>query len=431
MPSMLVRCLHCDDRRSNIVTDERKTGIHASGDFRVERFVVECGRMCGVEPCCGERLGNVEVPVLVVVDPSPELPVGLERCVVAIGRTQRLHDSKHVVRLGDRRVVVAIGSRIVLLQKTDGLPRDIEVTLWLHYVDDPTGRHPAPRSNGVYPEINMHRVTVACPHVRNRMKAIQIGETGGPDVMTWTEVDAPIAGPGQVVVDVLASGVNFIDTYHRTGLYPVPMPSLLGLEGAGTVSALGEGVDTVAVGDLVAWSMGFGSYAEQVAINAESVVPVPDGVSAEVAAATMLQGMTAHYLVTDTHPLAAGEKCLIHAGAGGVGLILIQMAKSIGAEVFTTVGTEEKEALALAAGADHVIRYRDVDFGDAIEAIAGPRPLAVVYDGVGQSVFRRSLDLLAPRGMMATFGNASGAVEPISPLELAPSLFLTRPSLGE
>jgi len=268
------------------------------------------------------------------------------------------------------------------------------------------------------------------------MKAIQITETGGPEVMAWADVADPIAGPGQVVVDVQASGVNFIDTYHRTGLYPLPMPSTLGLEGAGIITAIGEGVDRsdndpVAIGDLVAWSMGFGSYAERVAISADSVVPVPDGVSAEVAAATMLQGMTAHYLVTDTHPLAAGEKCLIHAGAGGVGLILIQLAKSIGAEVFTTVGTEEKEVLALAAGADHVIRYRDVDFADAIETIAGPRPLAVVYDGVGQSVFRRSLDVLAPRGMMATFGNASGPVEPISPLELAPSLFVTRPSLGE
>ncbi len=268
------------------------------------------------------------------------------------------------------------------------------------------------------------------------MKAIQINEIGNPDVMRWTDVDAPIAGSGQVVVDVLASGVNFIDTYHRTGLYPLPMPSALGLEGAGVVSSVGDGVkrdrgDPVAVGDLVAWSSGLGSYAEQVAIDADLVVPVPAGVSAEVAAATMLQGMTAHYLVTDTHPLAAGEKCLIHAGAGGVGLILIQLAKSIGAEVFTTVGTEEKEALARGAGADHVIRYRDVDFGDAIEAIAGERPLAVVYDGVGQTVFRRSLDLLRARGMMATFGNASGPVEPISPLDLAPSLFLTRPSLGQ
>lgn len=263
------------------------------------------------------------------------------------------------------------------------------------------------------------------------MKAIQMTETGSPDVMMWTDVDPPSAGPGQVVVDVQAAGVNFIDTYHRTGLYPLPMPSALGLEGAGAVAAVGEGVDHAAVGDRVAWSTGLGSYAEQVAIDANLVVPVPEGVTSEIAAATMLQGMTAHYLVTDTHPLAAGEKCLIHAGAGGVGLLLIQLAKSIGAEVFTTVGTEEKEALARGAGADHVIRYRDVDFGDAIEEIAGTRPLAVVYDGVGQTVFRRSLDLLQPRGMMATFGNASGPVDPISPLDLAPSLFLTRPSLGQ
>lgn len=261
------------------------------------------------------------------------------------------------------------------------------------------------------------------------MKAIQITETGGPEVMTWLDIEAPSAAAGQIVVDVHAGGVNYIDTYHRTGLYPLPMPSGLGLEGAGVVSEVGAGVDHLAVGEMVAWSTGLGSYAEQVVLDAAVAVPVPDGVSPELAAATMLQGMTAHYLVTDTHPLAPGEKCLIHAGAGGVGLILIQLAKSIGAEVFTTVGTEEKEALARGAGADHVIRYRDVDFGDAIEEIAGERPLAVVYDGVGQSVFRRSLDLLRPRGMMATFGNASGPVEPISPLDFAPSLFVTRPSL--
>ncbi len=261
------------------------------------------------------------------------------------------------------------------------------------------------------------------------MKAMQMSSTGGPDVLEWTEVPAPTAAPGQVVVDVAVAGVNFIDTYHRTGLYPVPLPHVVGLEGAGTVRHIGEGVDDVSVGDVVAWSSGPGSCAEQVALDARIVVPVPDGVSLDTAAATMLQGMTAHYLVTDTHRLAAGERCLVHAGAGGVGLILIQLAKAIGAEVFTTVGTAEKEELARAAGADHVIRYRDVDFGDAVEAIAGERALHVVYDGVGQSVFRRSLELLAPRGTMATFGNASGPVEPISPLELAPSLFLTRPSL--
>lgn len=261
------------------------------------------------------------------------------------------------------------------------------------------------------------------------MKAIQISETGSADVMHWVDQDAPTAAAGQLLVDVEAAGVNFIDTYHRTGLYPLPLPTVLGLEGAGRVAALGPGVNEFAIGDLVAWTGTLGSYAEQIVVDTAAAVPVPAGVTAEVAAATMLQGMTAHYLVTDTFGLQAGDKCLIHAGAGGVGLILIQLAKSIGAEVFTTVGTAEKEALAKDAGADHVIRYRDVDFGDAVEAIAGERALDVVYDGVGQSVFRRSLDLLRPRGMMATFGNASGAVEPISPLEFAPSLFVTRPSL--
>ena len=247
--------------------------------------------------------------------------------------------------------------------------------------------------------------------------------------MEWTDVDPPEAGPGQIVVDVEAAGVNYIDTYHRTGLYPLPLPSGLGLEGAGLVSAIGDGVSDVAIGDRVAWSTGLGSYAEQVALDATTAVPVADGVAPELAAATMLQGMTAHYLVTDTFPLQAGDRCLVHAGAGGVGLILIQLAKQLGAEVFTTVGSAEKAELAAGAGADHVIRYRDVDFGDAVEEIAGERALDVVYDGVGQSVFRRSLELLRPRGTMATFGNASGPVDPISPLEFAPSLFVTRPSL--
>lgn len=261
------------------------------------------------------------------------------------------------------------------------------------------------------------------------MKAIQVTETGGPEVLTWTDVDDPTAGPDEVVVEVAAAGLNYIDTYHRTGLYPMPLPLVPGLEGAGTVSEVGSDVTDLAVGDTVAWSAGIGSYAERLALPAASTVPVPDGVALDGAAAVMLQGMTAHYLVTDTFPLAEGERCLIHAGAGGVGLLLIQMAKMIGAEVFTTVGTPAKAELAAGAGADHVILYRDVDFGDGVEEIAGERALDVVYDGVGRSVFRRSLDLLRPRGMMVNFGNASGPAEPISPLELAPSLYLTRPSL--
>ncbi len=261
------------------------------------------------------------------------------------------------------------------------------------------------------------------------MKAIQVTQTGGPEVLTWTDVDDPTPGPDQVVVAVAAAGLNYIDTYHRTGLYPMELPLTPGLEGAGTVTEIGSDVSDVAVGDTVAWSANIGTYAEHVALPAASTVPVPAGVALDEAAAVMLQGMTAHYLVTDTFPLGEGHRCLVHAGAGGVGLLLIQMAKMLGAEVFTTVGTPAKAELAAGAGADHVILYRDVDFGDAVEEIAGERALDVVYDGVGKSVFRRSLELLKPRGMMVNFGNASGPAEPISPLELAPSLFLTRPSL--
>jgi NADPH2:quinone reductase len=263
------------------------------------------------------------------------------------------------------------------------------------------------------------------------MKAIRIATTGGPEVLEWTDIEDPIAEPGQVVVDVEAAGLNFIDTYHRTGLYPMSMPMTPGLEGAGTVTATGDGAGGVAIGDRVAWTGGIGSYAEKVAIDAARTVPIPDPVTSDVAAAAMLQGLTAHYLAIDTFPLEPGSRCLIHAGAGGVGNLLIQVAKMRGAEVFTTVGTTEKADLAKSAGADHVILYRDVDFGDAIEEIAGPRPLDVVYDGVGQAVFDRSLELLRPRGMMVQFGNASGAVEPISPLRLSQggSLFLTRPTL--
>jgi len=261
------------------------------------------------------------------------------------------------------------------------------------------------------------------------MKAIQITQTGGPEVLEWTDVPDPTPGPDEVVVEVAAAGLNYIDTYHRTGLYSVPLPFTPGLEGAGTIAALGSDVTDVAVGDTVAWSADIGTYAEHMALPAASTVPVPAGVDLEQAAAVMLQGMTAHYLVTDTFTLAEGHRCLVHAGAGGVGLLLIQLAKMAGAEVFTTVGTQAKAELAAGAGADHVILYRDVDFGDSVEEIAGERALDVVYDGVGKSVFRRSLDLLKPRGVMATFGNASGPADPISPLDLAPSLYLTRPSL--
>ncbi len=261
------------------------------------------------------------------------------------------------------------------------------------------------------------------------MHAIQIVQTGGPEVMSWTEVDDPSAGEGQLVVEVGAAGLNYIDTYQRSGLYAVDLPYVLGLEGAGTVIEVGAGVDDVGVGDRVAWATCPGSYAERVAVPAASVMVVPAGTDIEVAATVPLQGMTAHFLATDTFPLGPGDRCLVHAGAG---LLLIQIAKLKGAEVFTTVGTPEKAELASEAGADHTILYRDVDFVEAVREIAGEeRPLDVVYDGVGKSVFQASLGLIRMRGTMATFGNASGPVDPISPLELSAngSLFLTRPTL--
>ncbi len=263
------------------------------------------------------------------------------------------------------------------------------------------------------------------------MWGIQMDQTGGPEVLEWRQLPDPTPAAGQVVVEVAAAGLNFIDTYQRSGLYPVALPYTLGLEGAGTVVAVGEGVSSLAVGDRVAWPAAAGSYAESVAVPADRVVTVPEMVGLDVACAAQLQGMTAHYLATDTYPLTSGSRCLVHAGAGGTGLLLIQIAKRLGAEVFTTVGSPDKAELASAAGADHVILYRDVDFAEAITAIAGPRPLDVVYDGVGASVFDQSLTLLRKRGTMATFGNASGPVPPVSPLVLSAngSLFLTRPTL--
>lgn len=265
----------------------------------------------------------------------------------------------------------------------------------------------------------------------DRMWGVQIDRPGGPEVMEFRELADPSAGPGQLLVDVAAAGVNYIDTYQRSGLYQVPMPYTLGLEGAGTVVAVGDGVDDVAVGDHVAWATAAGSYATQAVVPAGVVLRVPEGIALDVAAAVPLQGMTAHFLTTDTFPLGPGDRCLVHAGAGGVGLLLIQIAKLKGAEVFTTVGSPDKAALAAAAGADHTILYNDVDFADAIRDIAGERPIDVVYDGVGKSVFSKSLTVIRPRGMMVTFGNASGPPDPIAPLELSAngSLFLTRPTL--
>jgi NADPH2:quinone reductase len=262
------------------------------------------------------------------------------------------------------------------------------------------------------------------------MHGIRISELGEPGVMRWTELDPLTPGPGELLVQVAAAGVNYIDTYHRTGLYPMSLPFTPGLEGAGVIVAVGEGVHRQP-GDRVAWTNAVGSYAEQVIVPEAHAVPVPEGIDLETAAAAMLQGMTAHYLAYDTFPLQSGQRCLIHAGAGGVGLLLIQMAKDIGAEVFTTVSTEQKAELATGAGADHVIRYDKWDFGDQIERFGGPRCLDVIYDGVGRATFARGLKLLRKRGMLVLFGQSSGPVEPVDLGTLARngSLYVTRPTL--
>ena len=265
------------------------------------------------------------------------------------------------------------------------------------------------------------------------MFAIRVTHHGGPEVMEWIEVDDPAPGPTDLVVDLAAAGLNFIDVYQRSGLYPMTLPFTPGSEGAGVVRSVGSDVSGFQAGDTVAWTSVLGSYAEQVVVPAAAAVPVPAGIGPDIAAAVMLQGITAHYLALDTFPLNPGDRCLIHAGAGGVGLLLIQIAKHRGAEVFSTVGTAAKAELATQAGADHVIVYDGADFGAEVEAIAGPRPLDVVYDGVGAAVFTRSMGLLRRRGMMVTFGNASGPVEPIAPLELSRggSLYLTRPTIAD
>lgn len=263
------------------------------------------------------------------------------------------------------------------------------------------------------------------------MHAIQISQTGKPDVLDFTEVPDPRPGPGDLLVRVAAAGVNFIDTYHRGGLYPLELPFVPGLEGAGVVEAVGDEVEEWTAGDRTAWTGVLGSYAELAAIPADKAVAVPGGLDLEVVGASMLQGLTAHYLVNDTYALQPGDRCLIHAAAGGVGRLLVQLAKRAGAEVFATAGSAEKAELARAAGADHVIDYTEEDFRQAIEDIAGPRPMAVVYDGVGAATFDGGLELLARRGLMVAFGNASGPVPPVDPLRLSRggSLYLTRPTL--
>ncbi len=263
------------------------------------------------------------------------------------------------------------------------------------------------------------------------VKAVRIHETGGPEVMQLEDVALEPPGPGMVRVANRAIGLNFIDTYHRSGLYPLPLPTGLGLEAAGVVEATGEGVD-LAVGDRVAYcSAGFGAYSEAINLPVERLVPVPEGISLEQAAACLLKGQTAEYLIQRTFPLQSGDTCLFHAAAGGVGLIFGQWAASIGATVIGTVGSEEKARLARSHGYTHVINYRTENVVDRVLEITGGAKLPVVYDGVGKDTFETSLDCLRPRGLMVSFGNASGAPEPLDlqVLSLKGSLFITRPTM--
>ena len=264
-----------------------------------------------------------------------------------------------------------------------------------------------------------------------KIKAVQVTRTGGPDVLRYTEIDAAEPGPGEVAVQVAAAGVNFIDIYHRQGVYPLPLPMVLGLEGAGRVIALGADVTDVAVGDRVAWLQVAGSYAEEVVAPAEKLIPVPDGLSDEQAAAVALQGLTAHALATDVYRIEVGDTVLIHAGAGGVGLLLTQIAKAKGATVISTVSTEAKAALSRGAGADQVLVGYD-DVSGQVRRLTGGRGVQAVYDGVGAATFDGSLDSLAVRGTMVLFGGASGQVPlfDIQRLNSGGSLKLTRPTVG-
>jgi NADPH2:quinone reductase len=266
----------------------------------------------------------------------------------------------------------------------------------------------------------------------NVAEAVVVRATGGPEVLELARVDLPAPGPGQLLVDVTAAGVNYIDTYHRRGLYPKDLPFTPGSEGAGVVGAVGPDVTGIAVGTHVAWAEVPGSYATQVIVPARHAFPVPDGISDETAAAAMLQGLTAHYLVTSTYAVKPGDTVLVHAAAGGVGLLLVQAAKSRGGKVIGTVSTAEKEELARAAGADDVIRYTETDFAEEIKRMTGGVGVAAVYDGVGKDTFDGSLACLALRGTLALFGASSGPVPPVDPqrLNAAGSVFLTRPILG-
>jgi NADPH:quinone reductase len=264
------------------------------------------------------------------------------------------------------------------------------------------------------------------------MKVIQVMHVGGPEAMQVADVPIPQPAPGQALVKLSAAGVNFIDVYYREGRYKTQTPFVVGQEGSGIVTAVGSEAKSVKVGDRVAWTGVQGSYAEYAAMPVDRLVSVPDGVSEQQAAAAMLQGMTAHYLSHDTFPLKQGQTALVHAAAGGVGLLLVQMAHNIGARVIATVSTEEKAQLARAAGADEVILYTQKDFEAEAKRLTGGKGVDVVYDSVGKTTFEKGLNILRPRGMMVLFGGSSGAVPPFDLIDLSQkgSLYVTRPSLG-
>jgi NADPH2:quinone reductase len=264
------------------------------------------------------------------------------------------------------------------------------------------------------------------------MKAIQVKETGGPEKMELVDLPQPVPGPGQALVKIAASGVNFIDVYFRVGLYKAELPATLGSEAAGTVDSVGAGVTEFAPGDRVAYAMARGSYAEYAVVPAAQLVKIPPAIDFQTAAAAMLQGMTAHYLTHSTFALKSGDTCLVHAAAGGAGLLLVQMAHRIGARVFGTVSTEAKAQLARQAGADEIVFYTHQDFETEVRRLTGGRGVDVVYDSVGATTFAKSLGSLRPRGMLALFGQSSGPVPPFDPniLNAKGSLFLTRPNLA-
>lgn len=264
------------------------------------------------------------------------------------------------------------------------------------------------------------------------MKVIEVKQTGGPEVLDVAERDVPVPGPGVVVVKLEAIGVNFIDVYHRTGLYPQPLPFIPGMEAAGRVETVGPDVTELSPGDRVAYAMQIGAYAEYALVPANRLVRVPEGVKLPVAAAAMLQGMTAHYLTTSVYSLESGDWAIVHAAAGGVGLLLVQMARRIGARVIATVSNEAKGQLAREAGAEVIVNYTKEDFEAEARRVTDGRGVQVAYDSVGRDTFMKSIGSLAPRGMMALFGQSSGPVPAFDPAILAQrgSLFLTRPSLA-